>query len=88
MKFEYGFKIDSNSDGIHKLVFLDIPSLIITHQSRDKIFTQAQSVLDDYLYNLLKEGKKIPLPQQKASQDKRIMPSEAIAMALSLYTQD
>ncbi|MFT6083744.1 MAG: putative RNase H-like HicB family nuclease, partial [Alphaproteobacteria bacterium] len=54
-------------------------------KTRDDIFLKAQSMLDDYLYGLLKNGSKIPSPKIKASQDKRISPSDAIKEALEFY---
>ncbi len=84
--FSYGFSLELVNNDYYQLKFLDIPSLIITAPTHDKIFTQAQPLLDDYLYNLLKNGEKIPLPKINASQDKRITPSDAIKMALEFYT--
>ncbi len=83
--FEYGFSLELVNNDYYKLKFLDIPSLEITASTTDKIFGQAQQKLDNYLYDLLKNGKKIPLPKTNASADKRIAPSEAIKMALEYY---
>jgi predicted RNase H-like HicB family nuclease len=85
--FDYGFSVELINNDYYQLKFLDIPTLIITGETRDKVFTQAQTVLDDYLYNCLKTGKKIPLPKVKAPNDKRLTPSEAIKMALEFYVQ-
>jgi predicted RNase H-like HicB family nuclease len=85
--FEYGFSLELINNDYYQLKFLDIPSLIITGLTVDKISIQAQTTLDDYLYNLLKTGEKIPLPKIKAPSDKRIAPSDAIKMALEFYVQ-
>lgn len=83
--FEYGFSLELINNDYYQLKFVDIPTLIITGKTRDEVFAQAQNVLDDYLYDYLKQGKKIPLPRTKATSDKRISPSEAIKMALEFY---
>jgi predicted RNase H-like HicB family nuclease len=82
-QFDYGFSIELKENTYYQLVFLDIPNLIITDKTRDAIFQKAQDILDDYLYSLLKSGKKIPLPKTKVPHDKRISPSQAIQDALS-----
>lgn len=84
-KFEYGFSLELINNDYYQLRFLDIPSLILTAPTVDKIFTQAQPFLDSYLYGLLKKGSKIPLPKTNAPSDKRISPSDAIKMALEFY---
>jgi predicted RNase H-like HicB family nuclease len=86
-RFEYGFSLELVNNDYYHLKFLDIPSLDLTAPTIDKIFVQAQSMLDNYLYDLLKNGKKIPLPKIKASNDKRIAPSDAVKMALEFYVQ-
>ena len=83
--FEYGFSLELINNDYYQLKFLDIPRLGLTAPTIDKIFGQAQSMLDNYLYDLLKNGKKIPLPKIKAPNDKRIAPSDAIKMALGFY---
>lgn len=85
--FEYGFSLELINNDYYQLKFLDIPKLVLTAPTVDKIFIQAQTILDDYLYDLLKKGLKIPLPKVNASQDKRISPSDAIKMALEFYVQ-
>jgi len=84
-KFEYGFCLKLIDNDYYQLTFLDIPQLVINAKTVEKIFEQAQSLLDDYLYSFLKKGHKVPLPKQKASQDKRLAPSEAVKTALSFY---
>lgn len=81
--FEYGFTLKLIDNEHYQLTFLDIPSLVVKAPTVEKIFEQAQSLLDDYLYVFLKEGKKIPLPKKQAPRDKRISPSDPVKMALS-----
>ena len=83
--FVYGFSLELINNDYYELKFLDIPNLVITASNIDKIFSQAQLKLDDYLYNLLKNGLKIPTPKVNASKDKRLAPSEAVKMALGFY---
>jgi predicted RNase H-like HicB family nuclease len=87
-KFEYGFSLELINNDYYQLRFLDIPSLVLTAPTVDKIFTQAQASLDTYLYDLLKKGSKIPLPKTNAPNDKRISPSDAIKMALEFYVTE
>lgn len=87
--FNYGFILtyDTHEDQ-HCLTFLDMPKLSLKGKTRDDIFQHAQAVLDDYLYDLLKQGKKIPLPKSPAPKDKILAPSEAIQEALAYYLHD
>lgn len=82
-KFEYGFSLTLINNDYYELKFLDIPNLTVTAPTIAKIFEQAQSCLDDYLYDRIKKSAKFPLPKQKAPKDKRLSPSESVVMALS-----
>lgn len=86
-QFNYGFSLELINNEYYLLTFLDMPQLQIKKPTRDEIFIHAQPILDAYLYDLLKQGKKIPVVQKKAPKDKQITPSEMILQALVYYVE-
>jgi len=83
-KFEYSFDISSDKNG-YMLSFHDFKAGSFQASTRDKVIIMAQEFLDDTLYTLLKSKKPIPVPSRNVSPDKRMAPSEAIALALEFH---